>query len=301
MRPIFHYVFAVLGAAIVFTSARAQKQNLQSIIAEGAELRQLATGFTFTEGPAVDKEGNIYFTDQPNNKILKWSVDEKLSTFSDEAGRSNGLYFDRNGDLLACADLSNEIWIFKMDGTHQVLVDNYFGKRFNGPNDLWLDKKGGIYFTDPFYKRPYWKRGPKEMKEHVYYLDENRTTSVRVADDLQQPNGLVGTPDNKYLYVADIRAKQTYRYKIKKDGWLSDKKVFAPMGSDGMTIDNKGNVYLTGKGVTVFNKKGEQIAHIGIPENWTANITFGGRNRDILFITSMTSLYAIQTKVKGVY
>ena len=288
----------ILVATVVLFSC---EKPPQTIIKAGAELICVDSSSKFTEGPASDAEGNVYFTDQPNNKILIWSVEEKLTTFSSDAGRSNGLYFDRNGDLLACADLDNELWAFRMNGSHKVILENYFGKRFNGPNDLWLDKKGGIYFTDPYYKRPYWKRGSKEMKEHVYYLDKDRKTPVRVADDLEKPNGLIGTPDNKYLYVADIKAKKTYRYKIKKDGWLGTKKFFAPMGSDGMTIDNKGNIYLTGKGVTVFDKKGKQIAHIGIPENWTANITFGGKNRDILYITSMTSLYAIKTKVKGVY
>ncbi len=272
-----------------------------SIIAPGAEVVKLADGFKFTEGPAVDREGNVYFTDQPNNKILKWSVDGKLSTFHDSPGRANGLYFDRRGKLLACADLNNELWSIDMDGKHTVLVNGYKGKKLNGPNDLWERPDGGIYFTDPFYKRPYWDRGPMEQDgQHVYYLSPDRNRLVRVTDDLVQPNGIIGTPDGKYLYVADIGDKKTYRYKINEDGSITDKKLFCSMGSDGMTIDNEGNIYLTGRGVTVFNPEGEKIQHIPIDAGWTANVTFGGKDRHTLFITAQKSLFALQMRVKGV-
>lgn len=308
MEKIYHsdknikrslFLVFIIGISLV-SYGKKKESGLHSIVEIGAQLKQVASNFQFTEGPALDKWGNVYFTDQPSNRILKWSTANKLTTFHSDAGRANGLYIDFNGDLLACADLNNELWTIRQDGTHTVILKDYEGKKFNGPNDLWLDKKGGIYFTDPYYKRPYWHRGDKEMEEHVYYLHPDRKTLIRVADDLEKPNGIIGTPNNKMLYVADIKANKTYRYKINKNGTLSNKTLFAPMGSDGMTIDNKGNVYLTGKGVTIFNKKGEQIGHIGIPEDWTANVTFGGRDQNILFITSMTSLYTIQTKVKGV-
>ena len=119
------------------------------------------------------------------------------------------------------------------------------------------------------------------------------------ATDLVQPNGIIGTPNGKKLYVADIGDRKTYSFKINKDGTLSDRKLFTEMGSDGMTIDSKGNVYLTGKGVTVFNKKGEQIEHIPIDEGWTANVTFGGKDRQTLFITAMGSVYTLRMKVRG--
>ena len=121
-----------------------------------------------------------------------------------------------------------------------------------------------------------------------------------MADDLEQPNGVIGTPDGKSLYVADIRAKKTYRYKINDDGTLSDKTLFCEMGSDGMTIDNEGNVYLTGRGVTVFNPNGEKIDHIDVPEGWTANVCFGGKGMHTLFITASTGLYGVRARVKGV-
>jgi gluconolactonase len=272
------------------------------IVAPGAVVERVSERFIFTEGPAVDKWGNVFFTDQPNNKIWKWSaLDGQLTVFHDAPGRSNGLYFDRAGDLLACADQDNELWVFDMQGAYRVLVKDYQGKKLNGPNDLWEDLQGGIYFTDPFYKRPYWQRGPMEQDgQHVYYLSPDRQTVTRVIDDLKQPNGIVGTPDGKNLYVADIRDQKTYRYDIAGPGMLAHKTLFAPMGSDGMTLDNQGNLYLTGRGVTVFNAAGEQIKHIPIDSGWTANVCFGGADRDLLFITAKESLYTLKMRVKAV-
>ena len=272
------------------------------IIAPGAKVQKLSGGFKFTEGPAADANGNVFFTDQPNNRILKWSVDGKLSTFHESPGRANGLYFDKKGNLLACADLNNELWSIDMQGNATVLVRDYKSKKLNGPNDLWEDPKGGIYFTDPFYKRPYWNRGSMEQDgQHVYYLSPNREKLIRLTNDLVQPNGIIGTPDGKLLYVADIRARKTYVYNTNADGTLSNKKLFCSMGSDGMTIDNEGNIYLTGRGVTVFNSAGEKIEHIDIDAGWTANVCFGGEDRHTLFITAQTSLYSLRMRVKGVY
>ena len=260
------------------------------IIAPGAKVEKLADGFEFTEGPAVDAQGNVFFTDQPNNRIHKWSTDGKLSIFHDSPGRANGLYFDKNGNLLACADLNNELWSIDMQGNVKVLVKDYNGKKLNGPNDLWKDPKGGIYFTDPFYKRLYWNRGPMEQDgKHVYYLRPNRKRLIRVTDDLVTPNGIIGTPDGKLLYVADLGDRKTYVYEINKNGRLSNKKLFCSMGSDGMTIDNEGNVYLTGRGVTVFNPAGQQIEHIDI-----------GKDMHTLFITAQKSLFSLRMRVKGV-
>ena len=274
----------------------------KSIIARGARLEKLAGGFTFTEGPACDKPGNVYFTDQPNNKIYKWGTDNKLSVFCDGCGRANGLYFDRAGNLLSCSDMDNELWSIDMNGNHTVLAGRFENKLLNGPNDLWIHPDGGIYFTDPLYKRPYWTRNPEMQQdgEHVYYLKPDRKTLIRVAADLEKPNGIIGTPDGKTLYVADIKAGKTYSYSINSDGTLSGKKLFAPLGSDGMTIDNQGNVYLTGKGVTVFTSAGEKTEHIPVEAKWTANVCFGGKDRKTLFITATDGLFSLRMNVKGV-
>ena len=271
------------------------------IIAPGATVEKLAGDCKFTEGPAADAQGNVFFTDQPNDRIVKWGVDGKLSTFMKPCGRSNGLCFDAKGNLWACADEKNELWRIAPDGTKTVVLKDYQGKLLNGPNDLWIAPDGGVYFTDPFYKRPYWKRGPTEQDcQAVYYLAPDHKTLRRVADDLKQPNGIIAPPDGKILYVTDIRARKTWRYAIQPDGSLADKALFCEMGSDGMTIDSEGNVYLTGKGVHVFDKTGRKIEHIAVPERWTANVCFGGKDMRTLFITASKGLYGLRMRVKGV-
>ena len=292
-------IFAGIG--FVATPSFSQSNNglNNKIVAKGASLTQVASDYKFTEGPAADADGNVYFTDQPNNRILKWSPEKGVEVYMENAGRANGLYFDHHGNLLACADQDNQLWRIGPGKNVKVLIKDFGGKKLNGPNDLWVDPKGGIYFTDPFYKRKYWTRTEKEIEqENVYYLSPDMQLKV-VAGDLVRPNGIIGASDGKTLYVADINDKKTYRYRILPDGSLSDKTLFTNMGSDGMTLDQKGNVYLTGKGVTVFNKKGHKIAQIDIDENWTANVCFGGKQRKTLFITAMKSVYTLDMKVKG--
>lgn len=291
-------LFLLMGSAMV---AAQDTPHESPVIAKGATLEKLSGVFSFTEGPASDKDGNVYFTDQPNDRIHKWSVDGKLTTFLEPAGRSNGLCFDKKGNLLACADEKNELWTIDTKGKSKVVIKDYQGKLLNGPNDIWLRPDGGIYFTDPLYKRPYWHRGPMEQDgQHVYYLTPDRKTLTRVTTDLQQPNGVIGTPDGKTLYVADIGASKTYAYDIQSDGSLTNKRLFCELGSDGMTIDNHGNVYLTGRGVIIFDKTGKQIEQISVPEGWTANVCFGGKDKHTLFITASKGLYAIKMRTKGV-
>lgn len=296
----------LLSFIFLFTAqlASAQMDIKKSLVQKDAQVKKVGEGYSFTEGPAVDREGNVYFTDQPNNKIYKWKFSTgEISVFSDEAGRSNGLYFNRQGDLIACADKDNELWSFDMDGNHQVLLENFKGNKLNGPNDLWIRPQGGIYLTDPLYARDYWDRDPEMEQDgqHLYYLSADRLQFFRVDENLVKPNGLVGTPDGKKLYVADIGDNKTYVYDIEEDGYLTNRQLFVEMGSDGMTIDNRGNLYLTGKGVTIFNSKGDQIGHIPIDANWTANVCFGAGDRKTLFITAMDAVYTFPMKVRGVW
>jgi gluconolactonase len=297
----------VLLVSFCFSQFFTQAQNDPSsttdtaIIADGATPQLIARTFRFTEGPAPDKQGNVYFTDQPNNKIWIYKTDGTLEVFLDSAGRSNGLYFDKKGNLLSCADEQMQLWSINRNKKITVLISDLNGKKLNGPNDLWVSPRGDIYFTDPYYQRSWWSRSKPDMEaEKVYRLARGNKTPVPVLDSLQRPNGIVGTADGKYLYVADIKGNKTYRYTIGKDGSLSNAQLFAPMGSDGITLDNKGNVYLTGKGVTVFNSQGQRIAHIPIPEKWTANVAFGGKQRNKLFITASEAVYVLEMKVRGV-
>jgi len=287
-----------LAGCVIFTALSAHGQ----VSAPGARIKKLADGFLFTEGPACDADGNVYFTDQPNNRILKWNTAGQLSTFLQPAGRANGLCFDKEGNLWACADEKNELWRITRDRKVEIVLKTYARKALNGPNDLWLRPGGGIYFTDPYYQRDYWTRtSPEQDKQCVYFLSPGSKAPIRVAENLKQPNGIIGTPDGRQLYVADIGANKTYRYTIAPDGALSDQTLFCQMGSDGMTIDERGDVYLTNHGVTIFDPAGKEIEHIDIPdEKWTGNVCFGGTDRKTLFITASKGLYAMPMSVAGV-
>jgi gluconolactonase len=282
-------------------TAMAQDKAGNNLIAKGAKPVLVSSDFKFTEGPASDRDGNVFFTDQPNNRILKWSPQEGVSVYMENAGRSNGLYFDDHGNLLACADEKNELWMIDRQKKVNVLITDFKGKKLNGPNDLWIDPRGGIYFTDPFYKRDYWTRTEKEiLQENVYYLSPDKKKLSNAMGDFVRPNGIVGTSDGKILYVADIGAGKTFSFDVLPDGTLANRKLFTEMGSDGMTIDSKGNIYLTGKGVTIFDRMGTKVGHIPIDEPWTANVCFGGKQRKTLFITASKSVYTVDMAVKGV-
>ena len=278
----------------------AKKDDPAPLTAPEAKLEKLAGGFKFTEGPAPDAEGNVYFTDQPNDRIHVWTVAGKLDTFMEGCGRSNGLCFDKNGTVWACADENNELWKIDVNTKAKtVVVKDHGGKLLNGPNDVWVRPDGGVYFTDPYYQRPYWKRGPTEQdSQGVYYVAPDGKLT-RVDGDVKQTNGIIGTPDGKTLYVADIGAGRTYRYDIQPDGTLKNRTLFCQQGSDGMTVDEEGNVYLTlGNAATAYDKAGKKVLTLDVPESAT-NVCFGGKDKKTLFVTAGTSLYAIPMRVKG--
>lgn len=283
--------------------------EMKNVVKRGASVEKLAGGFAFTEGPAADAKGNVYFTDIPNNRIHKWSLDGKVTTFMEDSGGANGLFFDKDWNLIVCEGGRRRLVSIEPEGEVTVLADEYKGKKFNSLNDLWVDPKGGVYFTDPRYGN----RDNMEMDgEHVYYLSPGRTRVVRVIDDMVKPNGVIGTPDGKVLYVTDHGGDKTFAYDINVDGRLRNKRLFAAESSDGMTIDERGNIYLTVMGsrtlesydtgmnpVAVYNSAGERIETIGIPER-PSNVCFGGKDGKTLFITAQKSLYSVRMRVRGV-
>ena len=296
---MFALILITYITAMLSTSYQPTDSDL---VREGAILKKLAGDFAFTEGPTSDADGNVYFTDQPNDRIMKWSIDGELTTYMQPSGRANGMYMDTKGRLWVCADLKNELWIVDKNKEKTVVVTGYEEKLLNGPNDVWVAKNGSAYITDPFYARPWWNHKERTQDvQGVYLLGKDHKTLTRVVADLKQPNGIVGTPDGKKLYIADIGAGKTYHYKINRNGTLSDKTLLCDMGSDGMTLDSRGNVYLTHKdGVTVFSPEGEKLLNIPTGEGWTANVCFGGKDHSTLFITASKGFYAIDMKVKGV-
>jgi gluconolactonase len=295
---IFLWIFVIHSWSI--SALAPPGQETEGLVASDAKVVKLAGGFEFTEGPAVDTEGNIYFTDIPNDKIYKWSGEEaKLSLFRENSHGANGLYFDKAGNIIACEGKARRISAIGPDGEVSVLVDRYEGNRFNQPNDLWIDPKGGIYFTDPAYSMK--EREIEQPCDGVYYIKPNRTETIRVADDMDRPNGIVGSNDGKVLYVTEHRGGKTWAYRIRPDGTLSGKELLAELGSDGMTLDEKGNVYLTNLGneaVDIYSPDGKLLDSVQVPER-PANLCFGGPENKTLFITARTSLYALDMLVRG--
>jgi len=259
--------------ALILTAACASI-HAESAVAAGAKLEKLADGFKFTEGPTADAQGNVYFTDQPNNRIHKWSGDGQLSIFLEPAGRATGLCFDAQGMLWACADEHNELWrIDPATKKHEAVLKDLNGKLLNGTNDVWVRPDGGVYFSDPFFKRPYWTRGPAEQGgAFVYFLSADRKTLKRVTGPIG-PNGVVGTPDGKTLYVASGGIKA---FDIQPDGSLTNERKFCDGKADGMTLDVEGRLYLAAIGVAIYDKTGALIETMEVPEKWTANVCFGG-------------------------
>lgn len=299
------YVIAFITFVLLSCgNSKKDKQN-QSVITEQtvieitSPIEKLATDFKFTEGPAVDKDGNVYFSDIPNSKIWIWTLADSLKLFRENSNGSNGLYFDKNQNLLACEGGASQISLTTPNGDYKIIASEFDDKPFNATNDLWPDDKGGVYFTDPQYGGDMDNLNQGGM--HVFYIQPNGEIK-KVCDDLTRPNGVVGTPDGKTLYVSDRGAGKTYSYSIEEDGSLSDKTLIIDAGSDGMTLDNKGNIYITTKDksqVDVFSKTGDLLKTIETPEAPT-NVCFGGKGRNQLYITAQTSLYRIGLSTEGV-
>ena len=277
----------------------------QSLVAPGAEVAKLAGNFGFTEGPTANSKGDVYFVDDPNCKIHAWSVSEKkVSVFVAESAHANGMYFDKNDNLYVCEGGTGSVVSYTPDGKRTVVANKFGARSFNKPNDLWIDPKGGIYFTDPVYGDNFHNL---QGGEHVYYILPDRSKVLRVIEvggrgsNFVKPNGVIGTPDGKLLYVADIDGRMIYRFNIQPDGTLTGQHPFAPVQTDGMTIDEKGNIYMAGgDSVTVYSPEGGEIERIRLPERWVANVCFGGSDFKTLFITASSGFYAVEMSVKGV-
>ena len=163
----------MLACTFLFVLAACSTTHSNEIVAEGEVPVRVSDSYSFTEGPAADARGDVFFTDQPNNKIYHWDCESgEITLFTDQSGRSNGMYFDAQGNLIACADMDNQLWSFDMKGHNEVLITDFRGKLLNGPNDVWISKDGSYYLTDPYFKRDYWTRDTVRQQpvEGLYYL-----------------------------------------------------------------------------------------------------------------------------------
>ncbi len=297
-RRKFGGSLALFMTSVFSRNAGAIEENQgKSLVAPGAKLEKLPQGFGFAEGPVADDRGNVFFADYPKNRIYRWSVDGELSVFMENVPGPVGLDLDLKGNVIVASTGKRAILCLNPETKQEIaLAERYNGIRLNSPNDLWRDAKGGVYFTDPrFVRLP----EPAEQDvEGVYYLSPDRKRLIRVIGDMEKPNGVTGSLDGSLLYVNDTPADKTYVYTVNPDGSLSGKKLFAPEGMDGMTVDSAGNVYITSKGVEIYSPAGKKLEHIEIPKRPT-NLCFGGRDNMTLFITTIPEAYTLRMRVRG--
>jgi gluconolactonase len=275
------------------------------LIGPSGPIKKLHEDFRFTEGPAHDAQGNVYFSDIPNDRVHKIDLEGKLSTVREKTNKANGLMFNARGEIVACEGGVGAIVAYSADGKERrVIADKYDGKPFNAPNDLVLDKAGGVYFTDPFFGKA--DKLPQD-KMGVYYADAGGKVT-RLIDDLPRPNGVRLSPDEKTLYVFPSGQKQMMSYPVEGPGKLGKGKTFCELkqakeggnaGGDGGTVDSKGNVYIaSGTWLQVFDKDGKALGVITFPEA-PSNCTFGGKDMKTLYVTARTSVYACPMEVAG--
>jgi len=311
IRPRAHWIgVTALGLCFLITAGATAKKR--SIIPPGAALTRVATGAEFAEGPAADAQGNVYFSDSPANRIWVYTASGKLHVFTDRSRNANGMMFDARGRLVTCNAQGKgggrSVTLYQKNGKVTVLADRYRGKRLNSPNDLCIDRRGRIYFTDPRYGEG---DDLEQDKMAVYRLEKNGALT-RVIDDLEVPNGILISRDNKTLYVADNSPRDggprtLVAYAVSRKGEVKRRGVvfdLAPeRGIDGMAMDTRGNIYAaagSGKksGVYLISPKGKQLGFIPTPETAT-NCTFGGKKLDTLYITDDKSLYRIRLNATG--
>ncbi|MCI5105174.1 MAG: SMP-30/gluconolactonase/LRE family protein [Pseudomonadales bacterium] len=278
----------------LFSPLLVSAQNT-GLIRAAAKVELVADGFAFLEGPVRDKAGNLLFTDINNNRIHRLSPAGLIETLLEPSYHANGLTLDVDGSLLICEQSGQRISRLNADGSRSVVVSEYNGAPFNSPNDIWLHRNGSLYFTDPRYRYP--EGEPSQAGEYVYRVDPARETVAAIITDVPKPNGIIGTEDGAHLYVASTELRKVFRYDINPDGSVGNRLEFADQGSDGMAMDERGNLYLTWAGqVSIYSPAGELLQQIAVPEN-PANVAFGGVDGHTLYITARTGLYALRMNV----
>ncbi|MCE9567913.1 MAG: SMP-30/gluconolactonase/LRE family protein [Planctomycetes bacterium] len=293
---------SVMACSLVVMSAltHAAEPAMKPIpgVGPAGEIAKLHTGFKFTEGPAADGNGNVYFSDIPNNRIHKVDADGKLSTLLENSEGCNGLMVDARGRLIACQGNAKKLIALDVETKKiSVLSDGFDGKPLGTPNDLVIDRTGGIYFTAPDISA-------------VFYLP-SAGKAVRVLDGLPRPNGVLLSPDEKILYVLPSGSADVLAYPIERPGTIGKAKVLCKLeqnpkqasrlGGDGLTLDTRGNLYLTKpslKAIQVVSPEGKTLGLIEFPEE-PSNCTFGGKDLKTLYVTAQSSLYTVKMEATG--
>jgi gluconolactonase len=267
-------------------------------------VEMIRSGFSFTEGPTMAEDGSLYFTDIPNTRIHRLELDGTISVFTDSSNKANGLWALPGGKILACEMNGAVVRYDLSSGDREVLADQYEGKRFNACNDLVVDQHGGVYFTDPLYNAP----TPLPQKiQAVYYLSKDGQVT-RLTDHIEAPNGIGLSLDGTKLYVIPSMQAEMLVYDVSAPGKISAKETFCVLkqpegksntGGDGMTMDEKGNLYITTHtGVQIYSPTADYRGTVTFPEQ-PANVAFMGPDRKIMVVTARTSLYKVPMPIAG--
>lgn len=332
-RKSFVFILMMIVFVLTATIPLFGAGKIKTLVAPGATI-QKTTGFTATEGPATDADGNVWFTEVFASRIRKWTwKDGKTTLYRENTGTANGMMFDSDGTLVICEMGNGRIVRDDCKGNVTVIADSLNGKKLRGPNDLWIDPKGGIYFSHtamgssmmggmpggapPGGEMPGggmpgggpsggeaaggpgggMPGGGDTSDLGIVYISPDGKKVTLVTTDVTGPNGLIGTPDGKILYVGDGR--KVYSYKINVDGSLSDKTLFCESGTDGMAMDEHNNVYLTDdKEILIYSPAGKLIEKIEAPDG-SSNVEFCGKDRKTLFFTYHENIYTLKMNVRG--
>ncbi len=289
-----------------------QSDRVRELVDENAEVEQIATGFSFTEGPIWMADGSLHFSDMPGDKRRRWHPTEGVTVLRDPSNKCNGMTRDDHGNLIVCEHVTSSLVRESPDGTRETLASHWGERELNSPNDVIVAADGSIIFTDPTYGRMPGFGLEREQEldfQGVYRLPADGGDLQLLIDDFAQPNGLCFTPDESQLYINDTVHAHIRVFDVGPDHALSNGRVFAEgIGTgdlasgelvDGMKLDERGNVYVTGpKGVWIFAPDGEHLGVIEVPEN-VGNVNWGGDDWSTLYIPASTSVYRVQMKVAG--
>ncbi|MCC7261599.1 MAG: SMP-30/gluconolactonase/LRE family protein [Candidatus Latescibacteria bacterium] len=284
-------------------------KKVLDLIPADAKVERLATGMQFTEGPVWNARGGfLVFSDIPANHMKRWSPIDGLTDYRVPSGKSNGLTYDRQGRLLACEHANRRVTRTEADGTISVIASHYKKKKLNSPNDVIVKSDGAVYFSDPPYGlgEAFGTPGEQEQPcQGVYRLSPDGKTLTLLVDDFDRPNGLCFSPDESLLYINDTARMHIRVFQVQANGSIDKGKLFAKEKGeggvpDGMKVDVRGNVYLTGPGgIWIFSPQGKHLGILKVPEG-TANLAFTGPSCRTLIITATTSIYRVECKVPGI-
>ncbi|MCB5189138.1 SMP-30/gluconolactonase/LRE family protein [Methylobacillus arboreus] len=283
---------------------------IPGVVAGGVKISLIKDGFTGTEGPIGLPDGSLIFTETQANRITRIDEDENVTTYIADSNGANGLALSPSGELYAVQTLKPRVGIIHPAEKTKILAEKYNGKPLNRPNDLVLDKKGGVYFTDPGINGPL-KPGQSPTQPAVYYIKPSGELLL-IDSEIKRPNGIQLSPDEKVLYVANTAGEYVIAFDVAADGSVSNKRNFAKLedalqttengpssGADGLAVDSEGRLYVAANtGIQVFTSKGEFLGNIVLPKK-AQNIAFAGKDKRTFYIVGRGSAYKFPTLAQG--